>query len=607
MSGSAQTIGRWGQIKMRLRPAAPLFLVGMILVYEFIWKGSVIPTGSWLERLMDLGLFLLVAPLVAWWGGRTTRQLLKRLAQEEAANEEKSRLLEQRNLQLQAVLQATRTLAPVLEETQVARLAIQEAQSYTRSTHSVLIIGPDDHGSFRALGCQGIGSAHLEELVKAAQGAQKAASPVEWCRVTRQPVVVENLSGDFRTAGLKDLWAAIGVEAMLALPLVTQEEFRGAMLLFLEKSGSIATAEISLANALAGQTALFLENARRFTRSDRQRGRLDQTVQIFESMASALASTRVGMSPFLQFVADAAARLVAPARVHLTITGPARATPLVVTRSAGLEGVPVEELHQALSLPITLDGEEIGQVEVYLAGDDRTLDSDTTGILRTFVHLIAGALGNNALFSHLHQAVDEAERAYMGTLEALSKALEMRDHEVEGHSRRVVQYTIALARQMNMPDHLMTPIIRGALLHDIGKIGIPDAILRKPGPLDEAEWAIMRQHPRIGYEMLKQIDFLKQVVPIILHHHERYDGTGYPAGLAEDKIPVGARIFAVVDTYDAITSDRPYRKGQDHKFAVEEIRRGSGTQFDPMVVEALLSLPEEELARIREAHPEPVR
>ncbi|MFZ5827327.1 MAG: HD domain-containing phosphohydrolase [Bacillota bacterium] len=607
MTGRAQAAGRWGYVKARLWSAVPLILVGFILIYVFFWKGTVIPEGTWLVRVIDVVLFLLIAPAVAWWGGRTTRQLLKRLAQEEAASEEKSRLLEQRNLQLQAVLQASRTLAPVLREEQGARLAIEQVQNYTRFTRAVLIMGPDEHDRYQVLGQNGFERSQIDRLVEASQGMQKAASPVEWCRVTRQPVVVENLARDFRTAGLKELWLASGVEAMLALPLVVQEQFRGALLLFLEKSGPIATAEISLATALAGQSALFLDNARLFTQANDQRGRLDQTVQVFESMASALASTRVGVSPFLQFVADAAARLVAPARIHLSINGPFRPNPLSVTRSAGLEGLHPDELHQALFLPITLDGEEIGRLEVHLANESRTIEGDVAGILRTFVHLIAGALGNNALFSHLRQAVDEAERAYMGTLEALSKALEMRDHEVEGHSRRVVQYTLALAREIGVPDHLMTPIIRGALLHDIGKIGIPDAILRKPGPLDEEEWATMRQHPRIGYEMLKQIDFLKQAVPIILHHHERYDGTGYPAGLAEDQIPLGARIFSVADTYDAITSDRPYRKGRSHEEAVEEIQRGAGTQFDPMVVEALLALPEEELARIRDHRNEAVR
>lgn len=598
----------WGHVKARLRTVAPMAAALLVLLYEFVGRGTVIAYGTWPDRFLNIGLYLLIAPLVALWGGSTTRHLLKRLAQEEAASEEKSRLLEQRNLQLQAVLQASRLLAPVLEQAQVARLALEQAQNYTRFHRSALILGPSEQGGYQVLGCQGVSQAYMDRLVQATSGPQRAASPVEWCRVTRQPVVVGSLARDFRTAGLKDLWAGLNVEAMLAVPLLVQEEFRGALLLFLDKGGPIATAEISLATALASQSALFLENARRFAQADRHRGRFDRTVQVFESMASAFASTRVGISPFLQFVADAAARLVAPARITLSITNASR--PLVVTRSAGLEGTSPDDLRPALMLPITLDGEEIGQAEVSLVGDSRTIDGDTTGILRTFVHLVAGALGNNALLSSLRQAVDEAERAYMGTLEALSKALEMRDHEVEGHSRRVVQYTIALARQMNVPDHLMTPIIRGALLHDIGKIGIPDAILRKPGPLTDEEWVIMRQHPRIGYEMLKQIDFLKQAVPIILHHHERFDGNGYPAGLAEDQIPLGARIFAVADTYDAITSDRPYRKGRSHATAVCEIENGSGTQFDPRVVAALVSLPEEDLAVIREQReqkPEVVR
>jgi len=597
-----------GYIRARVRSFGPVFLVGVALVYEFGLKGRAIPTGGWAERLLDILLFLAIAPSVAWWGGTTTRQLVKRLAQSEMASEEKSRLLEQRNLQLQAVLQASRALAPVLQQERVAEMVISQIQSYTRFTKAVLIVGPTDQGEYQIVGSHGFVEPFQSRLVEATAGQQKAASPLEWCRLTRQPVVVENLARDFRTAGLKDLWAGGGVEAMLALPFLAQEQFRGALLLFLDKTGPISTAEITLAAALTSQSALFLENARVFTRTEEHRVRLERAVQVFESMASALASTRVGISPFLQFVADAAARMVAPARVYLTVTGASRTVPLVVTRSAGLaEGVQTEELRQALVLPITLDGEESGRLEVYVSGENRVVEGEITGILRTFVHLIASALGNSALLTNLRQAVDEVERAYMGTLEALSKALEMRDHEVEGHSRRVVQYTVALAKRMNVPEAQMVPLIRGALLHDIGKIGIPDAILRKPGPLDEEEWAIMRQHPRIGYEMLKQIDFLKQAVPIILHHHERYDGTGYPAGLVEEKIPLGARIFAVADTYDAITSDRPYRKGREHRAAIEEIRKGCGTQFDPLVVDALFSLSEEELGRIREMHLEPIR
>ncbi len=609
MTGRAQVPGRLlGYMRARLRSLGPLLLVGTVLLYEFSWKGRFIPHGGWLERLIDIGLFLVVAPAAVWWGGATTRQLIKRLARSEMASEEKSRLLEQRNLQLQAILQASRTLAPLLHQGRVADLVISQVQSYTRFTKAVLVAGPDEQGEYQVIGSHAFPAIHQSHLIDATMGSQKASSPVEWCRLTRQPVVVENLLRDFRTAGLKELWSEAEAEAMLAVPFLAEEQFRGALLLFLERSGPIATAEITLATALASQSALFLENARLFTKTEEHRARLERSVQVFESMASALASTRVGISPFLQFVADAAARLVSPARVHLAVTTVARATPLVVTRSAGLaEGVQTEDLRLGVDLPITLDGEEAGRLEVYVSGEGRIVDGDTTGILRTFVHLIASALGNSALLSNLRQAVDEVERAYMGTLEALSKALEMRDHEVEGHSRRVVQYTVALAKRLRVPEWQMVPIIRGALLHDIGKIGIPDAILRKPGPLDDEEWAIMRQHPRIGYEMLKQIDFLKQAVPIILHHHERYDGTGYPAGLVEGQIPLGARIFAVADTYDAITSDRPYRKGRDHTAAIDEIRKGCGTQFDPLVVDALLSLPEEDLNRIREMTLESLR
>lgn len=195
----------------------------------------------------------------------------------------------------------------------------------------------------------------------------------------------------------------------------------------------------------------------------------------------------------------------------------------------------------------------------------------------------------------------------MGTLEALIKALELRDHETEGHSRRVVQYSLSLAQKLGVPESQLVPIMRGALLHDIGKIGIPDAILKKPGPLTAEEWVVMKQHARIGYEMLHQIEFLSQATPILLYHHERFDGTGYPEGLSGEAIPLGARIFAVADAYDAITSDRPYRKGRSHQVALDEIKAGAGRQFDARVVKALLALPEEELARIRGRDLESIR
>jgi cyclic di-GMP phosphodiesterase len=189
--------------------------------------------------------------------------------------------------------------------------------------------------------------------------------------------------------------------------------------------------------------------------------------------------------------------------------------------------------------------------------------------------------------------------SYQTTLEALATALDARDAETLGHSVRVGAYTLAVARRMGVTEPDLTDMYRGALLHDVGKIGIPDAILRKPGKLTAAEWHEMRRHPEIGARMLQGIRFLEGALPIVLAHQERFDGKGYPARLKGDAIPLGARIFSVVDTLDAMTSDRPYRRALPYARAREEIVQFSGTQFDPAVVEVFLAIPESEWDAIR--------
>lgn len=190
----------------------------------------------------------------------------------------------------------------------------------------------------------------------------------------------------------------------------------------------------------------------------------------------------------------------------------------------------------------------------------------------------------------IHKTMKDLSQAYNETLSALVKALDSREKEVGLHSERVVSYTTFIARKIGIGGKELDELARGALLHDIGKIGISDNILLKPGKLDDSEWFEMRKHPKVGYAILSEIRFLKTPAEIILSHHERFDGTGYPKQLKGDHIPVGARIFALVDTLDAMTSDRPYRRALPLDAVTAEVVKHRGTQFDPELADLFLSI-----------------
>ena len=206
-----------------------------------------------------------------------------------------------------------------------------------------------------------------------------------------------------------------------------------------------------------------------------------------------------------------------------------------------------------------------------------------------------------ALAVSLEESQRARERSYVEAVGAVVTAADARDHETTGHSFRVALYAVTLAKAMGIHGEELKAIEWGALLHDVGKMVVPDEILRKVGPLTEREWHIMKQHPTWGFDMLAEVSFLQPaVLDIIYCHHERWDGQGYPRGVAGEGIPLAARIFAVVDTYDAITSDRPYRRARGHQTAVTELQRVAGQQFDPQVVEVFRNLPEVEMRRLRE-------
>jgi diguanylate cyclase (GGDEF)-like protein len=245
-----------------------------------------------------------------------------------------------------------------------------------------------------------------------------------------------------------------------------------------------------------------------------------------------------------------------------------------------------------MSTPMLINGRSVGAVTV---GSKRLREfsQEEISMAQTIANHTAVALERIKLVSDLSESYDR-------TLSALAVALDTRDRETEGHSKRVVAYTLALAEKMGMPMNEMQEIGRGALLHDIGKIGVPDSILHKSDQLNEGDWAIVRKHPEWGKQILEGIRFLDGPAKMVLAHHERWDGSGYPLGLKGEEIPLGARIFSVVDAFDAITSYRPYRNPGSYEKARAEIRKASGEQFDPKVVDAFLTFSKEDWMQLRE-------
>ena len=214
------------------------------------------------------------------------------------------------------------------------------------------------------------------------------------------------------------------------------------------------------------------------------------------------------------------------------------------------------------------------------------------------VFWLVGAL-SASFFEQQKRFVGEIEVANDNTLLALAAALDVREHNTGVHSQRVADYTLRLAREVGVRDKDTLDVFwRGALLHDVGKIGIPDKVLLKPGPLSDEEWVVMRNHPDVGARMLRKIEFLRDPSEIVLSHHEWYDGSGYPRKLKGDQIPLGARLFAVIDVYDALTTDRAYHTSRSHTDSLVKLREGSDTHFDPAVVAAFAKIPFEELREI---------
>lgn len=246
-----------------------------------------------------------------------------------------------------------------------------------------------------------------------------------------------------------------------------------------------------------------------------------------------------------------------------------------------------EGIQAYLGLPMVAKGQLMGVLEIFHRSPLNP-EYEWLQLMDALSVQAAIAINNSALFENLQLRNQELVQAYDTTLECWARALELRDRETEGHSRRVTTMTMSLARLMGFSDEQLVHVRRGALLHDIGKMGISDSILLKAGSLDDKEWETMRLHPVLSAEFLKDIGFLQNALDIPLYHHEWWNGSGYPRGLRGEEIPLAARIFAVVDVWDALNSDRPYRLAWPEEAVLPYIVTQSGTHFDPKVVDAFV-------------------
>ena len=250
----------------------------------------------------------------------------------------------------------------------------------------------------------------------------------------------------------------------------------------------------------------------------------------------------------------------------------------------------VLRLRSILCVPLNYKGNMVGLIYV----DNRLLKGAFSkadlNLLSAIADSAAIAIENARLFENVQHSKEVLEIAYDSTLEGWAKALDMRDHETEGHTRRVSSLAVRLAKRLGLNKYQLLDIYRGALLHDIGKIGIPDQILRKPGPLNPEEREIMNNHPDYARSMLSEIDFLQTALVIPYSHHEKWDGTGYPQQLKGSDIPLAARIFSVVDVWDALVSDRAYRTAWPHEKVIDYLRQNAGSHFDPHIVSEFINL-----------------
>jgi putative nucleotidyltransferase with HDIG domain len=434
---------------------------------------------------------------------------------------------------------------------------------------------------------------------------------------------------EWQKARMVTQWSRPGTRHVIIAPLVARGALLG-IIATVNKIGAngFSEDERSLLEALASHAAIAIQNAQLYEQQKRnaeRQGLLDQISRYFQETLDLVplisrifnevnkAIQAEGQSIWLldedgqtttcRFAngagAEAVINLTVP--VEKSIVGntiltqqpllieDAQQDPRLNRRADSKTGLVTRTL---MSVPMVRQGKSIGAMQAINKRNGQLFNQDDLFLFTNIANSAALAVENARLFAELQASYDL-------TLDALTAALDLRDRETEGHSRRVVEFTVRLARQIGLAETEIVDIRRGALLHDVGKIGVPDRILLKPGKLDSDERKEIEKHPQNGYEMLLGIRPLEDAIKLVLSHHEKWDGTGYPLKVGGARIPLGARLFSVADVFDALTSDRPYRQAMTYEGARDIILKDAGTHFDPQVVEAFLAVPPDEWDKIR--------